>query len=102
MDFSDALRATVTHGARISRDGWNGAGQWVVRQPGYPDGVPLNAATARATGLSEGAVHRIAPYLMMSTVDGTLVPWLPSQSDLFADDWTLAIPLAGSFDETEA
>ena len=29
------------------------------------------------------------PYLFMSPVDGDLVPWVASQSDLLADDWIL-------------
>jgi hypothetical protein len=27
------------------------------------------------------------PYLYMSPVDGDLVPWVASQSDLLAEDW---------------
>lgn len=28
------------------------------------------------------------PYLFMRPVDGDLVPWVASQSDLLAGDWT--------------
>lgn len=28
------------------------------------------------------------PYIYMSTVTGDLVPWLASQSDILAEDWT--------------
>ena len=102
MDFGTALQATVSHGARISREAWSARGLWVVRQPGYPDGVPLNATTAQATGMEEGTVCRVAPYLMMKAVDVALVPWLPSQSDLFAADWTVTVQVTGSFDEAES
>jgi hypothetical protein len=27
------------------------------------------------------------PYIYMSTVDGKLVPWLASQTDILAEDW---------------
>ena len=27
------------------------------------------------------------PYLYIKTVDGKLVPWLASQTDLLAEDW---------------
>lgn len=30
------------------------------------------------------------PYIYMRTVQGDLVPWLASQTDLLANDWTLA------------
>lgn len=86
MDFSDALRA-AKQGEKITRDGWNGEGQWVVAQRGYPEGVPLNSNTAQATGIPEGTVVVFAPYLMIRTTEGVFAPWLASQGDLFADDW---------------
>lgn len=30
------------------------------------------------------------PYIYMSTVSGDLVPWLASQTDVLADDWSEA------------
>jgi hypothetical protein len=89
MDFSDALRA-VKDGARIARSGWNGKDMFVVFQPGYPDGIGINANTAAATGISQGTVCVFRPYLMMRTVDGSFVPWVPSVSDVLADDWATA------------
>jgi hypothetical protein len=35
----------------------------------------------------------LLPYVQMQTVDGSLVPWLCSQTDLLARDWVLADPL---------
>lgn len=87
MDFGQALRAARYDRARISRMGWNGPGQFVVFQEGYPDGIAINANTARATGLPEGTRAVFRPYLMMCTVDGSFVPWLASMTDLLADDW---------------
>lgn len=87
MDFSDALRA-VKSGARITRDGWNGPGQFVVYQAGYPDGIPINANTATATGIPQGTVCRFLPYLMMRNAQGAFVPWLASQGDVLAEDWS--------------
>jgi hypothetical protein len=29
------------------------------------------------------------PFIFISTVQGDLVPWLASQTDLLADDWAL-------------
>lgn len=86
MDFSDALRRCRT-GDKISRVGWNAAGMFVVHQAGYPDGIPINANTSRATGLPEGTVCKFQPYLMLKTAQDSFVPWLASQSDLLADDW---------------
>ena len=86
MNFSDALTA-CKEGAHISRLGWNGHGQWVTLQKGYPDGIAINANTAQATGLDEGTIGYFRPYLMFRTVDGDFVPWVASQSDLLAHDW---------------
>ena len=56
-------------------------------QDGYPDGIAINANTARATGLNEGAVCVFRPYLMLCTADGSFVPWAPTASDVLAEDW---------------
>ncbi len=61
----DQLRA----GKRVTRAGWNGKGQWIALQ--VPD---------------EHSKMSL-PYLYISTVDGKIVPWLASQTDLLADDW---------------
>ena len=86
MDFSQAL-IEVRLGRRISREGWNGKGMFVVFQQGYPKGIAINKNTAEATGLEEGTVCRFPPSLMMFTAQGDFVPWLASQTDILAMDW---------------
>lgn len=86
MNFGEAL-AILKQGGRVLRDGWNGKGMYVCMQAGYPDGISINANTARATGLEEGSVQRFHPYLMLRTVDGSFVPWVASQTDILAEDW---------------
>lgn len=81
----DALRA----GAKIARVGWNGKGMWLVFQKAYPQGIPINKNTAEATGIPEGTVCRFLTYIMMKTADDAFVPWLASQTDILADDWTV-------------
>ena len=68
MTFDQAL-IQVKAGQRIYRKGWNGKGQWVALQ--RPD-------EHSKMGL---------PYLYIQTVQGSLVPWLASQTDILADDW---------------
>jgi len=89
MDFSAALEA-VKQGRRLARDGWYAAGQFVVLQAGYPEGIPINRNTAVATGIPEGTVCRFRPYLMLRAAEGSFVPWAPSVSDVLADDWVFA------------
>ena len=92
MDFSAALHAMVRDGLRIQREGWNGKGMWLCKQDGNPQGIPINANTAKATGLPEGSTQRFLPYIMMRTADGAFVPWLASQTDILAEDWVVATP----------
>lgn len=66
--FSQALDI-LKSGRKVSREGWNGKGQYIEMQK--PD------EHSKMT----------KPYLYIKTVDGGLVPWLASQTDLLADDW---------------
>lgn len=86
MDFSAAL-VQIKERRRVAREGWNAGGQFVVLQDGYPDGIAINANTARATGLDVGTVCVFRPYLMLRTADGSMVPWAPTVSDVLAEDW---------------
>ncbi len=88
MNFGDALIA-LKQGKRVSRQGWNGKGMWLAYQAGYPDGIPINANTAKATGMAEGTVCKFLPYIMMKTAGGEFVPWLASQTDVLAEDWDI-------------
>lgn len=72
IGFEEALRALKQDG-RVSRSGWNGRGMWLKLQ--RPDGRGLSKMTL--------------PYIFMRTVDGKFVPWLASQTDLLASDWSI-------------
>lgn len=56
-------------GHRISRAGWNGAGQFLSLQ--VPDEYSLMTLD----------------YIYSTTVQGGRVPWQASQTDILADDW---------------
>lgn len=71
FDFGIALKILRAGGA-VARAGWNGKGVQVQMQ--IPD-------AHSKMGL---------PYLYLRTVDGKLVPWTASQSDVLADDWIQA------------
>lgn len=58
-------------GKRVQRNGWNGKGMWLELQ--RPD------AQSKMT----------LPYVYMKTAQGDLVPWLCSQTDLLAIDWSV-------------
>lgn len=87
LNFGQALEH-LKAGGRVARVGWNGKGMWLALQKGYPDGVPINKNTAEATGVPEGTVCKFLPYIIMKTATGEFVPWLASQTDVLAEDWT--------------
>jgi hypothetical protein len=84
--FGGAL-VVLKAGGQVARHGWNGKGMFVAYQAGYPDGIAINANTAKATGIPQGTVCAFKPYLMLKGADGEFVPWVASQADLLADDW---------------
>jgi hypothetical protein len=66
--FGEALIA-LKSGQTVARKGWNGRGMWLgLQRPDTQSKMTL-------------------PYIYMSTVQGDLVPWLASQTDLLAEDW---------------
>lgn len=89
-DIGWAVNEARHHGGKVRRRGWNGVGMYLVFQKGYPDGIPINANTAQATGIPQGTVCKFLPYLMMYTGKEAFVPWLASQTDILATDWELA------------
>ena len=87
LNFGQALEH-LRAGGLVARVGWNGKGMWLALMPGHPDGAPADAALAKAAGIPEGTAVRVLPYIVMRTVDGSIVPWLASQTDMLAEDWT--------------
>ena len=76
MTFGHALEA-LKAGQRVSRSGWNGKGLW----------LQLHKPT-------EGG-RMTLPFIYMcypddaKTTPGARVPWLASQTDMLAEDWTI-------------
>jgi hypothetical protein len=88
MDFGEAL-GHLRAGRRLRPSRWEGTGKFVVLQRGYPEGVPINANTAVALDLPEGTTCRFRPYLLKRTIDGSFVPWVPTQGDILGSDWSV-------------
>lgn len=86
LSFSQALEH-IKNGIKMQRTGWNGKGMFVFLVPGsvfkvnrppllgiYPDGTEIT-------------YHA---HVDMRTADGTIVPWICSQTDMLANDWQTA------------
>ena len=76
MDFQYALTA-LKEGCRVERSGWNGKGMWlfIIKEWTYTDGKQDN--------------YPNLPFIAMKTADNKVVPWLASQTDILADDWSI-------------
>ena len=83
MDFGEAVRA-MKHGQRVSREGWNGKGMFVF----LVSGSSFNVNRPPLLGIyPEGHAIQYRAHIDMKTVDGSIVPWVASQSDILAEDW---------------
>ena len=76
MDFGASLQE-LKRGNKVARSGWNGVGLWLELQtPGANSKMTL-------------------PYIYINypddakTTPGAKVPWLASQTDMLAEDWSI-------------
>ena len=92
MTFGQAI-INLKDGKRVARAGWNGKGMFLFLVPGsritVSEGRPLAAV------FPVGAEVDYLPHIDMKTADGKVVPWLASQTDVLAEDWTVVSPEAG-------
>jgi len=87
MNFGHAV-TMLKEGYKVARDGWNGKGMFLYYVP---------AASYPAQRNEHGTMIGVFPddmvpyqaYIAMKTAQDTVVPWLASQSDVLAEDWTL-------------
>lgn len=91
LDFGIALDALRT-GHRIARSGWNGKGMWLALTPGCTLPAeqfwsPQNQCFAQ----QNGGTADVLPYITMKTADNKIVPWLASQTDILAEDWSVLL-----------
>lgn len=83
-DFGAAL-IIMQRGKRVARKGWNGKDMFCYYVP-KGEYEPYTKAAAKYCVNDENKVPYSA-YIAMKTVDGTVVPWLASQTDMLAHDW---------------
>ena len=72
MNFGQAI-AALKAGQKVARAGWNGKNMWL--------GLQEPNANSKMT----------LPYIYMYTAQGDLVPWLASQTDVLAEDWSILL-----------
>ena len=74
MNFGHAIEM-LKAGYKVARSGWNGKGMW------------LRLIIPEIADIDMG--YDNLPYIEMKTADNKLVPWLASQTDMLAEDWTI-------------
>ena len=85
LSFSEALHLVKT-GMRVARKGWNGKGMFIF----LVSGSTFRVSRPPLLGIyPEGTEINYHGHIDMRTADGTIVPWLASQTDMLADDWML-------------
>lgn len=65
-------------GERVQRAGWNGKGMW----------LGLIRAGEWTFTNAKWDDFPCAPFIAMKTATGEIVPWLASQTDVLATDWS--------------
>jgi len=88
MTFGLAIEALKLSGndktiptVKVARKGWNGKGMWISFVDPYNN---------KQFTLEEKEIEgTFLPYIGMKTADGKYVPWLASQTDILAEDWTI-------------
>lgn len=95
ITFGEAI-AAAKDGKSILRAGWNGTGMRVTIIPGShdfaskgPAAAGTNIAGVDSTLFERGDVGTVTrmPHFQLKTAQGTIVPWLASQTDMLASDW---------------
>ena len=81
MPFGLAIEA-LKRGEKVARGGWNGKGMWLSLASEW------NAKLGNGISLpSDWAGYN--DFIAMYTADKKLVPWLASQADVLAEDWSI-------------
>lgn len=87
VNFGAAIEH-IKAGGIAYRSGWNGKNMFIFLVNGSKFQVnraPLNEM------FEEGTEITYCPHIDMRTADGSIVPWLASQSDVLSEDWCLAL-----------
>lgn len=83
FDFSVAINL-LKDGKKVSRSGWNGKDMFLF----LVNGSQFQVNRPPLLGIyEEGTTIDYRSHIDMKTVDGSIVPWVASQTDLLANDW---------------
>lgn len=79
MNFGEVIEgAKKDDWNKYGRKGWNGKGMWIHKTT--PPTSPFSEDKSNFEQI---------PYFEMKTAKNKFTPWIPSQEDMFAEDWEL-------------
>lgn len=87
LNFGQAIEA-LKQGKRVSRAGWNGKGMFLYHVPAASYPAQRNTLGTMA-GVFPGDMVPYCAYIAMKTMQDNVVPWLASQTDVLAEDWSI-------------
>lgn len=97
MNFGEAIE-TLKSGFAIRRAGWNGKGLFVVKQvPSHITGDIIAKMQSIPQSAKDILLKRENPHIdytnqmLIINPDGRADSWVPSSSDVFAEDWEVVI-----------
>lgn len=87
LKFGEALES-LKLGSKLARAGWNGKGMFVYFVPA--NNYPAQTGAAKAY-FGEGAMVPYNAYFAIKGVDERVSTWVPSISDVLAEDWQIVL-----------
>lgn len=114
-NFGKAIEA-LKNGKKVSREGWNGKGMYLILVQGYPVDGHLNAVFCSndekklpdlsvpelcpdgSKNVTQGKSGQMLSHIVMKTAGDSkfwglkhsdYVPWVASQTDILSDDWII-------------
>jgi hypothetical protein len=84
MNFGLAL-GLLKEGRKVARLGWNGSGMFAY----YVSGGNYPVQMGAIKGYFENDLVPYRPYLALKTAQDDVATWVPSVSDILAEDWVL-------------
>jgi hypothetical protein len=82
LNFSQAL-ISIKVGKKLARSGWNGKGMFVF----LVQGSTFKANRSPLLDFYPNTEIHYRPHIDMRDAQGSIVPWMASQTDLLSDDW---------------
>ena len=94
LNFGQVVEA-LKGGKLVSRSGWNGKGMFIMKQ--IPAEISLEIIpkmqsvqqSAKDVLINRGTTLKYCNQMLIIKQDGTADSWVPSSSDVFAEDWCI-------------